>query len=304
MDEIAVPKRGNKVHKKKLKIVIVVLTYNHAQLALSCLFSLSRIKKSNYSVSTVVVDNGSSDKTSAIISQKYPRIKIIRNKKNYGFSKGINSGLKYAFKKGYDWIIMLNDDTKVPQNFLTGLLPIALKNSFAICGPKIKTIDNKIWSLGGKIDKLRFSGGLIAYGKKDNKKLSNRKVDYISGTAMLVKREVFEKIGFLDEDYFLYYDDADFCFRASKAGFNSYLIPEVEIKHLETVTIKKNSPSHYYHAAKSHLIFVLKRAPLKIKIRELLRLFKTIFELVSKDPVKRKYELLAIKDFCLGRINI
>lgn len=282
----------------KPKVFIVLLTYNSKKLVLSCLSYLKLLSKNNFSLSLVVVDNGSKDGTVNAIIKNYPNIILIDNKINYGFAKGINYGLRYAYQQGANWVLLLNDDTVLPKDFLQVLLKTAILKNYFISGPKIKTLDNKIWSLGGTLDSIRFSGGLVGYGAQDKKNLKELRVDFISGTAMLVKRQVFEEIGFLDEDYFLYYDDVDFCYRAFKKGFASYIIPQSEIIHLETATIKKNSPSHFYHAAKSRLIFVLKRAPFIMKIREFVRLGKTIVELIfEKNLTKRKYEFMAIRDF-------
>lgn len=304
MDETSLPKRKIFLNVDNIntpKVFIVVLTYNSKRLVLSCLANLANLNKKNFSLFLVVVDNGSTDGTADAVIKNYPEVTLIDNKKNYGFAKGINYGLRFAYQQGADWMLLLNDDTVLPRDFLQKLLRISLKKNYDISGPKIKTLDNKIWSLGGVINPLRFSGGLISYGEEDKKNLKEQKVDFISGTVMLVKKKVFARIGFLDEDYFLYYDDVDFCYRALQKGFLSYLVPQAEITHLETATIKKNSPSHYYHAAKSRLIFVFKRAPFIIKIRELIRLGKTIIELIfEKNLTKRKYEFWAICDFfCL-----
>lgn len=301
MDETILSKRQiliNVETTNKPKVFVVLPTYNSKKLVLSCLSYLKLVDKNNLSLSLVVVDNGSKDGTAEAIIKTYPDVKLIDNKINYGFAKGINYGLRFAYQQGADWILMLNDDTVLPKDFLQVLLKTAILKNYFISGPKIKTLDKKIWSLGGILDPIRFSGGLVGHGDQDKKNLKELKVDFISGTAMLVKRKVFEKIGFLDEDYFLYYDDVDFCYRALKKGFSSYIVPQSEIIHLETATIKKNSPSHFYHAAKSHLIFVFKRAPFKIKVREFVRLGKTMIKLiVEKNLTKRKYEIIAIRDF-------
>lgn len=289
---------------ESLNIFVIVLTCNNEKLIFSCLSQLTRLKKGNFKISIIVVDNGSKDRTIQLVKNKFPKVILITNQVNYGFAKGINYGLKLAYQQSADYLLLLNDDVIVSDDFVFQLVSHAEKKSYFICGPKIKTVDNKIWSLGGLIDKLHFSGSLIGLGEDDRRKNKDVSVDFISGTAMLVNRAVFQKIGFLDEDYFLYYDDVDFCFRAKKQGFQSILVPSVEIVHLETATIKKNSPSHFYHAAKSHLIFVLKRAPFRIKLREFLRIFKDVFGLIfEENEVKQKYELLAIRDFFLGRFG-
>lgn len=286
------------------KVAVVILTCNALELLKDCLDSLKNNKNNHYQITIFVVDNDTKNDTGSIIASKYPEVILIQNKINYGFSKGINFGLRLAYKLNFDWIMLLNDDTIVKPETIINLIKESERNKYLISGPVILTKDGNIWSEGGILDKLRYSGGLSGFGQKKKAITKNTKTGFVSGTAMLVHNNVFKKVGFLDEDYFLYYDDVDFCFRASLKGMPSYIIPSSQIIHLETATIKKNSPSHYYHSAKSHLIFVFKRAPLNIKLREILRLFKTFFELMTNnDPVKKKYELKAISDFLLMRVG-
>lgn len=292
------------LRNNKPQISIVVLTCNAKKLVLNCVSSLYRLTADNYRLEIIVVVNGSKDGTTEALVKMFPQIIVIDNKINYGFAKGINYGVKLAYQQKADYILILNDDTKFSPDFLETLFREAQHNSYEICGPKILTPDKKIWSLGGKIDKRRYSGGLIGYGEKDCSFDECNEVDFISGTAILVRRDVFKKIGFFDEDYFLYYDDVDFCCRALKKGIKSHIVSGAVITHLETITIKKNSPSHYYHAKKSHLIFVFKRAPFLVKLRELMRFPKTLIELSKeKNKTKQKYELLAINDFFQGKIG-
>ncbi len=282
-------------------LAVVILTHNSPEMLYDCLKSFEASSVRNLDLTIVVVDNGSKIKYFNKLKSKFPKVILITNDKNYGFAKGINYGIKFAYNQKFEWILLLNDDTTLSPESLETLVRQAELNSYSICGPKILSTDGRIWSLGGKLDHNRFSGGLLGYGMDNNKYTKNSEVDFISGTAMLVNRKVIDKIGFLDEGYFLYYDDVEYCFRAKTAGFKSYIVPESEIIHLETATIKKNSPTHYYHSAKSHLVFVFKRAPVYVKMRELFRIPKTIFELLRSTPVKRKYELLALADFFLGR---
>lgn len=282
-------------------VAVVILTHNFPEMLYDCLKSIEASSTRNLDLTIVVVDNGSKIKYFEKLKSKFPKVILITNDKNYGFAKGINYGMKFAFNQGYQWILLLNDDTILPPKSLEILVSDAQLYSYGICGPKILSTDGKIWSMGGRLDKKRFSGGLLGYRIDNNNYINNSEVDFISGTAMLINRKVIAKIGFPDEDYFLYYDDVDYCFRAKTIGFKSYIVPESQIVHLESATIKKNSSAHYYHSAKSHLIFVFKRAPLYVKLRELFRIPKTISELLRSTPLKRKYELLALADFFFGR---
>ena len=121
---------------------------------------------------------------------------------------------------------------------------------------------------------------------------------------MLVKNQVFKKIGLFDESYFLYYEDVDFCFRGRKAGYLSVFVPNSIVYHKFGATSKIGSPLHNYYTTRNHYIFVEKYAPLKEKMRELFRTPKTITEFfLSKDEVRKKYSILGVRDYFLRRFG-
>lgn len=218
-------------------------------------------------------------------------------KENIGYGRGISRIVKKQLAN-YDYFLVLNPDTIVHKGCIA-ILAQELKrnNKSGIVGPKILDGQGRIWSVGGEIDPKRYSGGLIDFGKKN--KIYKEKVisvDYVSGTAMLIRREVFENIGPFAEDYFLYYEDVDFCQRARKAGWGVVVIPEAVITHIGSTTTGHGSPLMHYYLARNRLLFMEKFAPFKIKIRELFRLPKTIKE-------SNKYELYGIRDFLLKKVG-
>ena len=215
------------------KTYIIILNYNGGGETAKCLEStIAEGKRLGWrGLNVLVVDNGSTDKslneTRALI-RKYQlasRIKVIENNKNLGFAAGNNVGIKYALRKGAKRIMLLNQDTLALKGFLMPLV----ESKAGIVAPVIRFKRKKRWIYdhGGKvnwwngrtshIEKLsNWSNGRYSSWKKGQEM---EKVDYVSGCAMMVKSEVFEKVGLLDEKYFLYFEDADFCLRAQKAGF-------------------------------------------------------------------------------------
>jgi len=179
-----------------------------------------------------------------------------------------------------------------------------------IAGPKIYNASQhsrcvqgftKIWSCGGKIDPMRYSGGLIGIGEKDRGQYDRKgKVDYVSGTAMLIKREVLDMTGLFHGKYFGYYEDVELCLRAKKAGFRVIFVPKAVICHKESSSFGKNSPAQSYYMARNHLLFLERNAPWQIKIRELIRLPKTIREHWQRGET---FALLGIRDYCLRRFG-
>ncbi|MEX2007825.1 MAG: glycosyltransferase family 2 protein [Candidatus Levyibacteriota bacterium] len=282
-----------------LKVFTVILTFNNEKTIPVLLDSLFPFK-SRFKV--IIADNRSTDKTLQQI-KKYNFVKLIKNKKNLGFSAGNNVGIKYAFKKGADVIFLLNPDTVLPKNFLKnfqeGTELLLNSNAVGIIGPKIYDEKGKLWSAGGTIDERRYSAKLTGYGSVDvGQYNANIDLDYVSGTAIFIKKEVFEKIGLLKEDYFLYYEDVDFCFRAKKAGFKLAIDPNITITHNASSSVGKNSSVMQYYMARNHMLFVERFAPLKVRVREIVRLPKTIYK-----AKHRKYELLGIKDYLLRRFG-
>ena len=179
------------------KISIVILQYNHSTHTLACLESVARLTYPNFDV--IVVDNGSETKHLKNVEfwidiRKNPNYKLLISNENLGYGGGNNLGIRYALDRGADYILILNNDTVIEPDFLNKI------PEGDIVGPFVHKIK---W-----LFPQGFPNGNI-----------NDKNSYINGAAMLVRREVFEKIGLIDESYFLYFEDVDFCFRARKAGF-------------------------------------------------------------------------------------
>ena len=260
-----------------MKLAIVILNFNCRKETIECLKSLRFSTNENNQV--IVADNASEDNSLQLIKAVLPRIKIIQNNENLGYAGGNNVGIKDALGNGADYILILNPDVLVKKGTIKQLLAAAKATSAGIVGPKILTPNGKIWSGGGVIDKKRFTAGLIGLGEADRGQYpAIKNVDFVSGTAMLVKKEVFEKVGPFDERYFLYYEDVDFCRRAEKAGFKVVLAPLAVVIHKESSAVSQKSGLKEYYLARNHWLFLARWAPWRVKIREILRLPKTIFD--------------------------
>ncbi|MFC1663959.1 glycosyltransferase family 2 protein [Patescibacteria group bacterium] len=249
----------------KPQIFIVILNWNGLSDTLECLSSLGEINYPNYKI--VVVDNGSKNKEAEIIKEKYPEIHLIKNEKNQGFAEGNNIGMRYAFKKGADYILLLNNDTVVSPDFLNTLVDFAQKQKrIGAVGPKILYYNsNKIWFNGGKILWwIGFNRHLECL--KENKKSKIKfplEVDYITGCCILFKKESLEKVGLLDPLYFNYYEEVDWCFRAKKVGFKNMVVPKAVIWHKVSAALGKKGTKKigefaaFYHS-RNAIIFAQK----------------------------------------------
>ena len=234
------------------KLFIVILNFNGGKEVLACLQSVQLIKLPvGWCVEPVVVDNASIDNSVHLIKSRFPKLKIIKNKKNLGFAAGNNVGVKLALKQKAQSVLLLNQDTVVEKNFLLSLLV----SDADVVAPiiKFKRKDKWIYDFGGKIN---WWLGRTSHDERT--KIKNEKpgkTDYVSGCCMLIKKNVFNKIGLLDEKFFLYFEDVDFCLRAKKAGFKIAVEPKSIVLHKLTGTEKRPFRQNL-HLLKSNLLFI------------------------------------------------
>jgi len=289
------------------KVFIIILHWQGAEDTLECLTSLKNNDYRNYQV--VIIDNGSDEKPQA----PSPEIKVIYNKKNLGFAGGNNVGIKYALEKGANYVLLLNDDTIVDKSFLSKLVEAGeSKEDFGIIGPKIYFYEerNRIWSAGGKLNWLYNKGTLRGWNEIDHSQYDSPKIQetpHLTGCCILIKREVIEKIGLMPEDYFLYYEDADWSLKARRAGFRCVFVPESNIWHKISRSALAESSSYIYYHVRNGLVFAQKFAPWYIKpfvhLDALWRIIKQIIKLIffPKKQAWAKAILLGINDFYSGR---
>lgn len=214
-------------------VYIILVNYNGYKDTIECVNSLKKISYKNYKI--VVVDNASSDNSVEILMEELSNCMIIESKKNIGFAGGNNLGIKYALNHNADYIMLLNNDTIVESQFLNDMInSFNVNNKIGIVGCKIMYYPEKniIWYGGGYIDWFKFIGAHYGMRQIDKGQCNNKKeIDFVTGCCMLVKREVFEKVDLLSEDYFMYFEDVDFCVKVKNAGFMIWYNPEAVIYH-------------------------------------------------------------------------
>lgn len=229
-------------------LYIIIINFNSKDLIIDCIKSIIGYYPK---VNIIAVDNASSDESLQLISLlKYERISIIKNNINLGFAKAVNKGIKFALKQGAQEVLLLNPDTIATPGFLEPLLG----NKAEIVGPiiKFKRQGDWVYDFGGKIN---FWLGRTSHFESLNPKSIFNQSDYLSGCCLLIKRKAFEKIGFLNENYFLFFEDVDFCLRAKKASFKIALEPKSIIIHKLSEGRKK--PFYYMrYLIRSNLTFI------------------------------------------------
>ncbi len=244
------------------KITIIIPNWNGKKFLLECFESIFKINYSNYSV--IMVDNGSFDKSVQFVKDKFPQVEIIENKRNLGFAAACNQGIRQAFKDKADYVLLLNNDTVVSSNFLIKMVKAGEHNKkIGIIGSKIYYFENKkkIWFAGGKFIWWRGSGKHCFWQKIEKKELRGvRKSDFITGCAMLIKKQVFEDIGYFYEPYFLTVEDLDFCWQAKKKGWEIVVNLDSYLWHKVSASRQGEfSFSNGYYGTRNRLVFAFKR---------------------------------------------
>lgn len=246
------------------KVSIVILNWNGKKDTMLCLNSLSKLRYDNFE--TIVVDNGSTDGSVESL-HKQPGITFIENKKNIGFAAGNNVGIRTALSKNTDYVLLLNNDTVCDPDFLTHMVKTAESSiQTGIVCPKIYYFDqtDRIWSVGGKNIFRTVILGDPTKGKKDTagRYQEDREIDYAWSCAMLIKRALLERIGLLDEDYFVSMEDIDYCKRAKDRGFSIYLSARAKVWHRVSSSTggEGYTPIMRYYYGKGMALFMRKHA--------------------------------------------
>lgn len=241
-----------------MKASIVIPVWNGREYIPACLDALLAQDYSDFEV--IVVDNASADGSSDLVAEKYPQVQLIRNTQNLGFAGGCNVGLRAA--QG-DVLVLLNQDTVVLPGWLRALVEALQRPEVGVVGCKILYPDGKtIQHAGGWIEWPLGLAHHYGQGEQDNGQWDEpRRVEYVTGAAMVFRRDVLERVGPLDEGFWpAYFEDADFCFRAREAGFEVWYIPGAVVLHKETVAL--TDPAQRSSAyQRGRLRFVLKHLP-------------------------------------------
>lgn len=297
------------------KVSIVILNWNGYEDTRGCLVSLQKIDYPNYEI--IVIDNGSTDGSPEMIESDFPEIKLIRNKENLGFERANNVGIREALKEDAAYVSLLNNDTIVAPNFLSELVKAFEGDvSVGMAGPKIYYMDKpyRISFAGGKISWIFGKSWHEGDGRLDNEKYNKQKyTDYITGACMVIKTEVFKKIGLFNETYFRYWEDTELCERAIRAGYKLLYVPSSTIKHKVAATTGGASFSTEYYDARNSMYFFFSYGPsLTYKLsafsfiiaRASFRSFKLAIKYIVGDK-KALHRIMGIwrgiRDFFMGK---
>jgi len=262
-------------------LAILVLNYNRYEDTMACLKSILEGWREGYEV--IVVDNGSSDSSLERLrawaedrrgalefvppadqtepireeggASTLPRLVLLCTGRNLGFAGGNNFGIRYALARRATWVLLLNNDTVVEAEALTNLVEGAERAGADLAGCSIYEYDRptRPWFLGGVFN--WWGDRTITSPPPLTTSPAAVETDWITGCCLLVRREVFEKIGLLDARAFMYYEDGDFCWRAAKAGLKRVVVLNARIRHKVTQFMVTDSPFRRYHGTWSRIYF-------------------------------------------------
>lgn len=216
------------------RVGVVTVTYNSTSVLEGFLNSLFRQSYNGFLL--FVIDNSSSDSTVEKLKvQTDVRIRLIANSRNVGFAEATNQGIAAAIEAGCELILLMNNDTEFDDQALAKLVGGLYKHNCDMVAPKILFHDNPklIWSAGGGLNRWKgYSGFHYGYGEVDRGQFDEpRLVVHAPACCLLLRKEVFERIGKLDGRYFTYVEDTDFSYRARRAGLRVMYLPSVTVLH-------------------------------------------------------------------------
>jgi hypothetical protein len=233
-------------------ISFIVVAYNSERNIRACLNHLLLVNGLRHEI--IVMDNNSADNTRRIIKDEFPAIRLIESEENRGFSHGVNEAAKRA--RG-DLIFLVNPDTEMVTHELNGFLGMFPTNNVGVMGPKVinprdysrqfsarsfPTLKAAVFNRDSILTKLipnnRFSKGYLN-PLIDEDRLQT--VDWVSGCAMIIRKDVFDLVGGFDEKFFVFYEDVDFCYRVKRAGYQVIYNPEIVVSH--RIGISKTVPT-------------------------------------------------------------
>lgn len=239
-------------------VTIILLNWNGWRDTLDCISTLQKLEHPNYKI--LIIDNASSDNSVAQIRESHPDIPIIINSRNLGFGAGCNVGIRKALKDSSEYIWLLNNDTRVnPQSLSTLTQKIETDPSIAAVGSVIYYLDENLNNIQA------WGGGYVSLwaGRARHCMLpaNDSTLDYLTGASILLRSSALTEIGLFDELFFMYWEDADLCFRLRNAGWKLAVAANSFIWHKESASLGKQNPLLTVYFGQSLIYFFKKHAP-------------------------------------------
>lgn len=230
----------------KTSIAAIVLNYNGFENTFECINSLLQIESAELTI--YLIDNASSDGSGEKLRLLFPHVRFSQLRENYGYAGGNNAGLKQAYADGFYYFLVVNNDIVVEKNFLQPMLKLIQENShIGVVTCKVLYKDNPtiINAAGGRFSKFMCSGVNRKIGEINDGKIEVKEIDFIPGMLFLMRRDVIDKVGFINEKFFLYYEDLDYSFKI-RDYFKMFYISEGRVYHRSGGGKRGKSYSDFY----------------------------------------------------------
>lgn len=240
-------------------VCAVVVNWNRQRETVDCVASLQR---STYpSLRVIVVDNASSDGSVAVLREAFPSIDLIAAPRNLGFVDGCHLGIERARQLGAVYLLLLNNDAEIAADAVALLVTVLQADARGgAAGPTIFYHDRPdvIWSAGGMINWSTGNTHMVALDAVDEGQLGTapRAVDFVSGCALLAPLAVFDRIGGFDPRFFAYYEETEWCVRATRAGFAILHVPSAKAWHKTAPSTQPASLLTHYYMTRNRLLFL------------------------------------------------
>ena len=225
------------MRKMQPLVYIVLLNWNGWPDTSKCLCSLRQLNYGRFV--TLVVDNGSNDNSVGQLREGHPEVEVIESGANLGFAGGCNIGIRRALDAGADYIWLLNNDTIAEADALGALVANAESN------PHLGAVGSAIYSLTDTDRLLAWGGGYVNFwlgrSRHFQRPVSDSKIKFLTGASLFIRRQVVDAIGSLDDGFFMYWEDADYCFRLRSGGWKLAVAGNSKIWHKESASVGKGS---------------------------------------------------------------
>lgn len=228
---------STRAERRRSKVAVAVINWNDLASSLRCLAS---VRQASPETILVLVDNGSDEDPRLAVKAECPEVHVVRLDSNCGYAAGCNAGAGAAIDRGAEFVLLLNNDTTIDRDTLPALSHAAELHPNSILAPKIVYADhpNVVWSAGGTV-----SGPMLRnehLGDQDPTsrwEVSNR-VDWATGCALFLSVDLFRRLGPMDEAYFLYLEDVDWCLRGAHLGIETWFVPDAVVRHEVSRTLR------------------------------------------------------------------
>ncbi len=248
-------------------IISVIINFRRKEDTLACLASLAENEQTYPRHKAIVLDIASDDGSVEAIRAAFPAVEVMELEENRGYAGNNNIGIRAALAQGADWIFILNEDTVLAPDCLAQMAAVAVSDPRAgVVGPMVYHFDEPevIQSAGGRMDSL-WQSFHIGQNEPDRGQFpAPRQVDWISGCAIMVRREMVEQVGGLDERFFTYWEETEWCWRARQKGWRVLHAPAARLWHKGVRRDYRPGPAVTYYYTRNHLLLLAKhRAPLR-----------------------------------------